>query len=84
MRHGNEGKRHRRISHGAEVQCVGEGSTKEWGMMDAHPQIMQDRGRVPAGAWPGGLQPSRSERRPERRPAATRWKVRCPNVPMDG
>ena len=54
MRHGNERKRrHRRISHGAEVQCVGEGGTEEWGMIDAHPQLMQDRG-IPVGAWPGG------------------------------
>ena len=53
VRHGNERKRHRRISHGAEVHCVGEGDTKEWGMMDAHPQLMQDRG-IPAEAWPGG------------------------------
>ena len=28
VRHGNEGKRHRRISHGAEVQCVGKGARK--------------------------------------------------------
>ena len=53
MRHGNEGKRHRRISHGADLQCVGEGGTKEWGTMDAHPQLMRDRG-IPVGAWPGG------------------------------
>jgi hypothetical protein len=43
VRHGNE----------AEVQCVGEGGEEEWRMMDAHPQLMQDRG-IPAGAWPGG------------------------------
>ena len=62
MRHENERKRHSRISHGAEVQCVGEGGTKEWGMMDAHPQLMQDRG-ISAGAWPGGYcnQADRSE-----------------------
>ena len=29
VRHGNESKRHHRISHGAEVHCVGEGGTKE-------------------------------------------------------
>jgi hypothetical protein len=52
VRHGNEGKRYHRISHGAEVQCVGEGGEEEWGMMDAHPQLMRDRG-IPAGAWSG-------------------------------
>jgi hypothetical protein len=86
VRHGNEGKRHRRILHGAEVQCVGEGGTKEWGMMDAHPQLIQDRARNTrrSQAW-WLLQPSRSERRPERRrPAATRWEMRSPNAPMDG
>ena len=50
---GNEDKRHRRISHGAEVHCVGPGGAKEWGMMDAHSQLMQGRG-IPVGAWPGG------------------------------
>ena len=53
VRHGNEDKRHRRISHGAEVHCVGPGGAKEWGMMDAHPQLMQGSG-IPVGAWPGG------------------------------
>ena len=62
VRHGNEGKRYHRIWHGAEVRCVGEGGTEEWGMMDAHPQLMQARG-IPAGAWPGGYcnQADRSE-----------------------
>ena len=62
VRHGNERKRYHRISHGAEVRCVGEGGAKEGGMMDAHPQLMQDRG-IPAGAWPGGYcnQANRSE-----------------------
>ncbi len=42
-RHGNEGKRHHRISHGAAVLSVGDGGAKEWGMMDAHPQLLQER-----------------------------------------
>ena len=42
-RHGNEGKRHHRISHGAAVLSVGDGGAKEWGMMDAHPQLLQKR-----------------------------------------
>ena len=47
------GKRHRCISHGAEVQCVGEEGAKEWGMMVPIPnKLMQDRG-ISAGAWPG-------------------------------
>jgi hypothetical protein len=72
VRHGNEGKRYHRISHGAEVQCVGEGGEEEWGMMDAHPQLMQDREKTRRNlAW-WLLKPSQSERRPERRPAATR------------
>ena len=39
-RHGNE---HHRISHGAAVLYVGDGGAKEWGMIDAHPQLMQER-----------------------------------------
>jgi hypothetical protein len=51
-RHCNE-KGYHRISHGAAVEVKGDRGKKEWGMMDAHPQLLQERG-VPEGAWPGG------------------------------
>ena len=51
-KHSNENG-YRRISHGAEVEVKGARGKKEQGMMDAHPQLLQERG-VPEGAWPGG------------------------------
>ena len=51
-RHCNE-KGYRRISHGAAVEVKGLQGKKEWGMMDAHPQLLQERG-IAEGAWPGG------------------------------
>lgn len=51
-RHCND-KGYRRLSHGAAVEIKGDKGKREWGMMDAHPQLLQERG-VPEGAWPGG------------------------------
>jgi len=53
VRHCNDGTRYHRISHGASVACRGPRGETEWGMMDAHPQLMQER-KIPLGAWPGG------------------------------
>ena len=38
---------------GAAIERINNDGTKEWGMLDAHPAIMEARG-VPQGAWPGG------------------------------
>ena len=51
-RHWNDRNRHL-TSHGASVTRVNAEGKREWGMMDAHPRVMQTR-KVPPGAWPGG------------------------------
>jgi len=52
-KHNNRGAE-RRNSHGAAFEIVGEKKRKEYGMVDAHPNLMQDKG-IPDGAWPGGF-----------------------------
>ena len=52
VRHCNDRDRHL-TSHGASVRKKTAEGTHEWGMQDAHPRIMHERG-IPAGAWPGG------------------------------
>ena len=54
IRHSNDGKYHRRISHCATVEIIGSHGEKERGCMDAHPRVMGEQG-IPAGAWPGGF-----------------------------
>ena len=70
--------------------------TRCWGAMCGrrrHERVGNDGRSSPTHARPWNtrrslawwlLQPSRSERRPERRPAAIRWEMQGPNVPMDG
>ena len=50
-KHCNDGG-FRRVSHAAEVECIKDDGESEWGVLDAHPSLMQTR-QVPAGAWPG-------------------------------
>ena len=52
VQHSSNRDRHL-MSHGASVRKKTTEGTREWGMQDAHPRIMQERG-IPAGAWPGG------------------------------
>jgi len=52
VQHSSNRDRHL-MSHGASVRKKTAEGTREWGMQDAHPRIMQERG-IPAGAWPGG------------------------------
>lgn len=51
-KHNNE-KVERRNSHGAAYEGRAFDGTKEWGMADAHPIVLQERG-YPTGSWPGG------------------------------
>ena len=48
VRHSNDRDRHL-TSHGASVRKKTAEGTHEWGMQDAHPRIMQERG-IPEGA----------------------------------
>ena len=48
VRHSNDRERHL-TSHGASVRKKTAEGTHEWGMQDAHPRIMQERG-IPEGA----------------------------------
>ena len=52
-KHNNRGAE-RRNSHGAAFEIIGAKRRKEYGMVDAHPSLMQDKG-IPDGAWPGGF-----------------------------
>jgi len=50
-KHSNDGGI-RRVSHAAQVECITDDGEVEWGVLDAHPSLMQQH-QVPAGAWPG-------------------------------
>lgn len=52
-KHCNDGVFHR-VSHAAEVEHIRSDGEVEWGVLDAHPSLMQSR-RIPAGAWPGAF-----------------------------
>lgn len=52
-RHCNEGGHHLN-SHAATVERKLERGKKEWGALDAHPRLQEERG-VPTGAWPGAF-----------------------------